>query len=118
MRIHNVVIDANDIEALSPFWEAATGYKRVWSNEYFIVLAADEPGLPSLLLQRVAEPKVGKNRCHVDLQAEGDVETEIQRLVDLGATRGASYEQGISWTVMADPAGNEFCISHPNPQNT
>ena len=117
MRIRNVVIDCTDPERLSPFWEAATGYARVWSNDYFIVLSPADQSQPALLLQRVPEAKVAKNRCHVDLLAEADAETEIQRLVALGATRGASYDMGVQWTVMADPEGNEFCISHPAPQS-
>src|SRR4051794_36325842 len=117
MRIHHVVLDCTDPERLSPFWEAATGYRRVWSNDYFIVLAPDDGAQPSLLLQRVAEPKVAKNRCHVDLSAEIDAEVEIQRLVALGACRGESFDMGIQWTVMSDPEGNEFCISHPQPQS-
>jgi predicted enzyme related to lactoylglutathione lyase len=117
MRIRNVVIDANDVQALAPFWEAATGYSRVFREEYFIVLASDDPGQPNLLLQRVPEPKVGKNRCHVDLQAEGDIEDVLERLVDLGATRGQTFTIGVTWTVLTDPAGNEFCVTHPAPQS-
>jgi Glyoxalase-like domain len=50
---------------------------------------------------------------HVDLEAE-DREKEITRLLELGATRGADHDEyGVSWTVMADPEGNEFCIAGP-----
>jgi hypothetical protein len=36
---------------------------------------------------------------------------EIERLVELGATRVEYREgNGTSWTVMLDPEGNEFCI--------
>jgi predicted enzyme related to lactoylglutathione lyase len=111
MQIMNVVIDCADPERLAPFWEAATGYGRTWSNEYFTVLSATEPGQPNLLLQRVTERKVAKNRCHMDLSA-ADLEAETARLEGLGATRGESYDVGFArWNVMADPEGNEFCIS-------
>jgi hypothetical protein len=118
MQIRNVVIDCAEPQRLAPFWEAATGYARVWSNEYFVVLASSTQAGPNLLLQRVPEPKVAKNRCHMDLLAEGDAETEIQRMVDLGAVRGETLEQGgVRWTVMADPDANEFCITWPSGES-
>jgi hypothetical protein len=60
----------------------------------------------------LTEPRVAKNRVHVDLVADNR-EDEIARLVDLGAKRGDDHdEHGLSWTVLADPEGNEFCIAH------
>src|SRR4051812_38100706 len=112
MQIRNVVIDCADLERQAPFWEAATGYARTWANEYFVVLSPSEPGRPNLLLQKVPEPKVGKSRCHIDLQAEGETEAEIARLEGLGATRGESFDYGVQWTVMSDPEGTEFCVTH------
>jgi hypothetical protein len=64
MQIVNVVIDCADPDRLSSFWEAATGRQRTWSNGEFVVLSPSEPGQPLLLLQRVREPRIGKNRCH------------------------------------------------------
>jgi hypothetical protein len=111
MHIRNVVIDCADPEWLAPFWAEATGYERVWSNEAFIVLSSQDADRPNLLLQRVPEPKVGKNRVHIDLGAR-DLEAEEARLEQLGATRGQLHDLGFArWRVMADPDGNEFCIS-------
>ncbi len=37
---------------------------------------------------------------------------EVARLTGLGATVIAERSLGaLTWTVMADPAGNEFCVS-------
>ena len=48
---------------------------------------------------------------HFDVMAP-DPEAEVARLVDLGATRLADMEEyGYTWTVMADPEGNEFCVA-------
>jgi predicted enzyme related to lactoylglutathione lyase len=111
MQIMNVVIDCAEPERLAPFWQAATGYTQTWSNTEFVVLTPDERGRPNLLLQRVPEPRLGKNRVHVDLGAP-DLEAEIQRLVGLGAVRGEPFDIGfVRWNTMADPDGNEFCIS-------
>jgi len=61
-------------------------------------------------LQRVPEPRSGKNRVHVDLSG-GSRATEVPRLVGLGATVVGEHEMpGLVWTVLADPEGNEFCV--------
>jgi hypothetical protein len=54
---------------------------------------------------------VAKNRVDVDLVAD-DRDKEIDRLIDLGATRHADHdEHGHSRTVMTDLEGNEFCVA-------
>lgn len=57
-----------------------------------------------------------KNRLHIDLapEAEDDQDAEVQRLLDLGARR-VDVGQGpeVSWVVLADPEGNEFCVLSP-----
>jgi hypothetical protein len=57
--------------------------------------------------------KTGKNRLHLDLRPE-DQAAEVARLEALGASR-ANVGQGpeVSWVVMADPDGNEFCVLKP-----
>jgi Glyoxalase-like domain len=60
---------------------------------------------------KVPEPKTAKNRIHLDVMT-ANPETEVNRLVGLGATRVRDMEEyGYMWTVMADPEGNEFCIA-------
>jgi predicted enzyme related to lactoylglutathione lyase len=63
-------------------------------------------------LQRVAEPKTGKNRMHLDLRVPA-LEPELARLAALGATVLTPEpidEDVVHWVVMADPDGNEFCV--------
>ena len=51
-----------------------------------------------------------KNRAHIDLDVK-DLEAAVRRVVDLGGTRLDEFsEYGITWAVMADPDGNEFCL--------
>ncbi len=105
------VIDAVDTDLLADFWAAALGYRRADSLEqYEILLPADGRHGPMFLVQGVSEPKVAKNRMHVDLHVD-DPDAEAARLVGLGAERRGSGSLGeISWIVMADPEGNEFDI--------
>ena len=60
-------------------------------------------------------PKLGKNRLHLDLAppADGDQEAEVERLISLGAKRIDIGQGDVSWEVMADPDGNEFCVLTP-----
>lgn len=66
-----------------------------------------------ILFQQVPEPKVLKNRVHLDVFVGADnVEVELERLTGLGATflhRGRQGPHG--WVTIADPDGNELCLT-------
>jgi hypothetical protein len=117
MRQAEVVIDCADHDVLVAFWsEALGGWRRRDVNEQYVALVppegpADvEPRLP-LLFQKVPEPKVVKNRVHLDFRSDDRI-AEVARLVALGARVRAEHCLGdYCWTVMADPEGNEFCVS-------
>ncbi len=71
---------------------------------------------PTLAFQVVPEPKVVKNRMHLDLvPTAGGLEPDIQRLERLGARRlrYIAEDPVQSHWIMADPEGNEFCVSRP-----
>ena len=107
-----LVLDCADPERLAEFWAPALGYLNVGTFGVFVALLPDGKPGPKLLLQKVGEPKPGKNRMHVDLHAD-DVEAEVARLVALGGTRldeSPQTEFGTSWIRMTDPEGNEFCV--------
>jgi hypothetical protein len=63
----------------------------------------------------VSDPKTVKNRVHLDLTSSPeDRDQEIDRLFALGARRADIGQTGAeSWTVLADPEGNEFCVVRP-----
>ena len=109
--IKNVTFDCANPRRVAVFWSDVTGYQPVLERDDLVVLQApDSRGIRQLLFYAVPESKVAKNRMHVDL-ATKDPQTEVARLVSLGAT---VVEQctgdGSSWTVMLDPEGNEFCL--------
>jgi hypothetical protein len=66
-----------------------------------------------VLFQIVPEEKTAKNRVHWDVRlAGGDKDAVRAALEARGATFLWSANQGPhSWHTMADPEGNEFCIS-------
>ncbi len=139
-----VVIDCADPAALSQFWAADLHYKLddpppgfaswpdflreqgVPESEWNSASAVSDPDGkgPRIFFQRVPEPKQGKNRVHVDVNAgggratpdderRGKVDTEVERLVGEGATvfkPGEVGRFGEYWVIMQDPEGNEFCV--------
>lgn len=106
-------------------WQAFLAEAGVPESEWSSASAAEDPeGVgPRLFFQRVPEGKEAKNRVHLDLRAapglRGEermaaLEAEADRLVALGASRGARHEPSPPMTAghitMADPEGNEFCL--------
>lgn len=109
------MLDCRDPDALAPFWEGALGYRRAaGAADPYVVLADPAGARPELLLQRVGEPRTGKNRMHLDLRV-ADLEVEVERLLALGArpVGGRVEEDGWVWQVLADPEGNELCVLRP-----
>jgi predicted enzyme related to lactoylglutathione lyase len=110
------VLDCADLDRSATFWCGILGYRAEPSSpgRYRQLLPADGNGV-ELLLQQVAEPKVGKNRMHLDLRVP-DLTVEKGRVMALGArcvTAEPVEEYGWVWHVFADPDGNEFCVLQP-----
>jgi hypothetical protein len=111
MRIGSVVIDCNDFQAMMRFWQEALCYvPREPPEDGWVVLCDPEGRNVNVSLQRVREPRVGKNRLHLDLYTE-DPEAEVERLLALGAKRHPrNTEPDEDFTVLVDPDGNLFCV--------
>jgi predicted enzyme related to lactoylglutathione lyase len=106
-----ITIDCADPRDLARFWTAALGTTVAQDYEGEFLILAPPPGGLSLGLQRVPEPRAGKNRVHIDFGGD-DRGAEVKRLVELGAKEVAEHEvPGLAWTVLTDPEGNEFCVS-------
>jgi catechol 2,3-dioxygenase-like lactoylglutathione lyase family enzyme len=103
-RLYEVCVDARDPERMAIWWADALG-ARVEHEEGWSA-AVDIPGAPfeALVFARVPEPKSVKNRIHWDVTAD-----DLTLLTGDGATVLRPQDDEISWTVMADPEGNEFC---------
>jgi len=107
--LHAIVLDVNDLEGCAGFWSEVLGKEISFkADKYCRIGGGDDP--PTLLLQKVPEQHEHKNRAHIDLDVT-DLEPAVQRVVDLGGTKlDLIGEYGITWAVMADPDGNEFCL--------
>ncbi|MGC0421600.1 VOC family protein [Embleya sp. AB8] len=104
---------------LAMFWskvlELPIGDDDFPGDEEAAVIAPD--GRPALLFVRVPDAKSAKNRVHLDLEPDGTREAEVDRVLALGATLVADQRKpnGRGWVVLADPAGNEFCVEAGAP---
>jgi hypothetical protein len=109
LSVRMITIDCIDPIGLAEFWSAALGLAVETVHGNYVYLARPDDGGPVVSLQGVPEPRIGKNRVHLDL--DGSREIEVPRLVALGARVLAEHEApNTAWTVMADPEGNEFCV--------
>ena len=115
VRLHHIVVDAHDLPALARFWTQALGWKVLSEREREIVIGPDENAPVGMCFMPVTDPKAVKNRVHLDLTSSAqDRDQEIERLLALGARRADIGQTGEeSWTVLADPEGNEFCVIRP-----
>lgn len=115
VRLHHIVIDAHDLPGQARFWTQALGWRVLSERENEIVIGTDENAPVGVCFMPVNEPKMVKNRVHLDLTSSAEErDQEIDRLLALGARRVDIGQTGAeSWTVLADPEGNEFCVVRP-----
>jgi 4a-hydroxytetrahydrobiopterin dehydratase len=105
-------IDAMDIAKIRPFWQAVLGY-------------ADEPGRsgppnglvdpagqgPAIWFQQMDAPRPERNRIHFDVSVPHDeAHQRIAATIAAGGTLIYDAEAPAFW-VLADPEGNEACIT-------
>lgn len=114
-------IDCADPHRLAQFWCSVLDYEIHEADDELIMIGPPTgperegrpgPVPPVLTFVRVPEGKTTKNRMHIDLSpADRDQDDEVRRLLDLGAEH-TDVGQGddVSWVVLADPEGNEFCV--------
>ena len=120
---NNFLADTGFIGALSSdgtqqvgyFWSKALGWPLVWDQDEETAIQSPHGGSKISWGGPPVAPKTGKNRLHLDLAppADGDQDAEVERLVSLGAKRIDIGQGDVSWEVMADPDGNEFCVLTP-----
>jgi predicted enzyme related to lactoylglutathione lyase len=113
-----VVVDAEDPARLARWWAEALGYQIVHEEPDEVEIRRSPDAGPGLLFTPVPDAKRVKNRLHLDLRPD-DQEAEVERLVDMGARPVDIGQHEVSWVVLADPEGNEFCVlSSRRPAST
>ena len=129
--IGNITFACEDPGALAEFWAGAVGYDIEEAPPDLIeaieteggdlnaaAVAVDPAGRgPRLFFKKMPRSSPEHIPIHLDLDAE-DRETEVRRLVELGATVVETKTETTgpyteTWTVMHDPEGNGFCVQSP-----
>ncbi len=103
-------LSADGTQEVGYFWSAALGWPLVWDQDQETAIQSPAGGSKITWGGPPVRPKAGKNRLHLDLGVDGDQRAEVDRLLALGATRIDIGQGDVSWVVMADPDGNEFCV--------
>lgn len=120
LKIAWLTIDSHDPKKLGEFWKEALDLEVVHEEEGEYALAGKGRMGSSwnILFYGAPDEKKVKNRLHLDLIPDTDKEAEAKRLEALGATRVDIGQKDVTWIVMADPEGNEFCILSPRDDLT
>jgi hypothetical protein len=113
-KFTELVIDCADPARLAEFWAAVLD-GRVTSDDYgCLQVAGSSPEMPRLTFIEVPAAKSVKNRLHIDLNPVSCTqEQEVDRIIGLGAKRIDIGQGSVTWVVLADIEGNEFCVLHP-----
>ena len=112
-RFYQLVVDAHDPQRLGRWWAEVLDYAVLYESPDEVIIGADEHRYPGICFLPVPESKVVKNRLHIDLDPD-DRDAEVARIIGLGATRVDIGQGEVSWVVLADPEGNEFCVLSPH----
>ena len=126
LRWYHTAVDAHDIAMLARWWADVLGWRIEFEDEYEVNVVppeAHEDPVDDLETWRamrsrlvfvpVPEGKTVKNRIHIDLapHISQDRDAEIEALLAHGATRvDVGQDEDVTWDVLADPEGNEFCV--------
>lgn len=111
-RLAVLAIDARDEVRVADYWCQVLGWEIREIDGTVVSIGPAEGLCPTIDVCRVPERKTAKNRLHLDLRADGSsTEEELERLLELGATRvDVGQPEDVTWAVLADPEGNEFCL--------
>ena len=115
LRVQNLSIDSREPSRLAAFWAEVLGWRITFEESDEVVLeppagSPEENVVPDILFLLVPEERVVKNRLHLDLRPS-DQAAEVERLTGLGATHvDVGQSSDVTWVVLADPEGNEFCV--------
>lgn len=112
MYLENIVVDAIDPQALGRFWESALGTETLTDEPdgFETRMAVTDGPVLDLCFQRVPEPPDERQRLHLDLRGAEEQQSIVERLLALGASRADIGQGEVPWVVLADPAGNLFCV--------
>jgi predicted enzyme related to lactoylglutathione lyase len=111
VNLYAVTFDSADAAGLASFWSAVLERPVDDGASADVASIALGDRQPHWYFMKVPEGKTVKNRVHADL-VTSDLAAEVKRIVELGATAQAEYDEGgYQWVTLLDPEGNEFDVA-------
>jgi 4a-hydroxytetrahydrobiopterin dehydratase len=112
VQLLEIGIDAMDIASIRPFWKAVLGYAAEADADGPEDALVDPVGQgPAIWFQQMDKPRTERNRIHFDVSVPHD---EAARRIDATLAAGGRllYDaEAPSFWVLADPEGNEACVT-------
>lgn len=106
LTVVEIAIDAMDIDAVRPFWDAVLGWDVVARDDLQDPLRLG----PAVWFQQMDEPRPQRNRIHLDVTvAHDEAPGRIERALAAGG-RLVSDDRAPAFWILADAEGNEACI--------
>jgi 4a-hydroxytetrahydrobiopterin dehydratase len=104
-----LALDCADADSVRPFWAAGLGYVERRARDGSVELHDRSGRGPVLWFQRMDPPRTGRGRFHLDVFVPAEqARRRVQACIDAG---GAVVSDAPAWWVLADPEGNELCVS-------
>ena len=102
-------------QACGYFWSKALGWPLVWDQDQETAIRSPSGGPKITWGGPPLTPKSGKYRMHFDVAPPDreDQLAEVDRLISLGASHIDIGQGEVSWVVLTDPDGHEFCVLTP-----
>jgi 4a-hydroxytetrahydrobiopterin dehydratase len=112
VQVLEIAIDALDIASIRPFWKAVLGYADEAGQRGPEDPLIDPLGQgPAIWFQQMDAPRPQRNRIHIDVSVPHDeAEARIQATLAAGGRVAYDAEAPAFW-VLADPEGNEACVT-------
>jgi 4a-hydroxytetrahydrobiopterin dehydratase len=112
VQVLEIAIDALDIASVRPFWKALMGYVDEAGASGPVDPLVDPIGqCPAIWFQQMDAPRPQRNRIHFDISVPHDeAHRRIQAALAAGGTLVSDVSAPAFW-VLADPEGNEACIT-------
>ena len=112
LRIASITFDSTEPEPLARWWAERFGAEITANMDGFFLLVAGGDLPTQLAFQKVEDPTPGKNKVHLDIHTDADLDAEVARWTEAGATSLGKRNAGdFVWVTLSDPDGNQFCIT-------
>lgn len=111
VQMLELAIDALDIPAIRPFWQAVLGYGDEPGHDEPEAAVVDPAGQgPAIWFQQMDEPRPQRNRIHFDITvAHDEAEPRVRAALAAGGMLVSDAAAPSFW-VLADAEGNEVCV--------